>query len=54
MMEDTNKNVIFLACGNLQSTSEDRYLYNERMTSVLEVSVTSLRKEARLCEAMPL
>lgn len=43
-MEDANTKVIFLACGNLEWTSEDRYLYNERVTSVLEVPLTLLKE----------
>lgn len=48
-MKVTNMNVLYLASG-LKSTNEDRYIYNEKMMSVLEVLFTSLRKGERLCE----
>lgn len=49
-VEETNMYAIFWAYGSLQATSEDRYVYNEKMTSVLEVSSASLRKKHRLHE----
>ena len=49
-MEETNMYAIFWAYGSLQATTEDRYVYNEKMTSLLEVSSASLRKKHRLHE----
>lgn len=49
-MEETNMYAIFWAYGSLQASSEDRYVYNEKMTSLLEVSCASLRKKHRLHE----
>lgn len=48
--EETNMYAIFWAYGSLQATSEDRYVYNEKMTSLLEVSSASLRRKQRLHE----
>lgn len=48
-MEKTNMYAIFWAYGSLQATSEDRYVYNEKI-SLLEVSSASLRRKHRLHE----